>query len=289
MQRPIVAGATDQTIDVFILDSASTTGAGKTGLAYNTASLTCYYRKNATGSATALTLATQTVGGAHSDGGFVEIDSTNMPGWYRLDLSDTIVATSGFADVVLRGASGMVQCNVTIPIWAVNPMSANGFMTGVNSVAPPSNWNLTSIDANGRLDVIKIAGTTQTAGDIWSRLGAPAGASMSADIASVKTDTGTTIPALIAALNNISAAQVNAEVVDALNVDTYAQPGQATPAATTTIRLMLAYLYKAWRNQSTQTSSQYSLLNDDAVTVDQKATFADDGTTATRGEITTGP
>lgn len=67
-KRTIKAGATDQTVDIFIQDSSSTTGAGKTGLAYNTASLVCYYRKGATGSATALTLATQTVGGAHSDG-----------------------------------------------------------------------------------------------------------------------------------------------------------------------------------------------------------------------------
>ena len=88
MKKLIATGATDQTIDVFIQDSTSTTGGGKTGLAYNTAGLTCYYRKGATGSATALTLATQTVGGAHSDGGFVEIDATNMPGMYRLDLSD---------------------------------------------------------------------------------------------------------------------------------------------------------------------------------------------------------
>lgn len=50
----------------------------------------------------------------------------------------------------------------------------------------------------------------------------------------------------------ITAAQVNAEVVDALNVDTYAEIGQEAPAATQTLRKMLGYLYKAWRNRSTQ-------------------------------------
>lgn len=83
--------------------------------------------------------------------------------------------------------------------------------------------------------------------------------------------------------------QVNAEVLDVLNVDTFAQPGQATPAATTTIRLMLAWVYKAWRNRTTQTAVEYDLFNDDAVTVDQKATFSDNGTTADRTEIITGP
>lgn len=95
--------------------------------------------------------------------------------------------------------------------------------------------------------------------------------------------------AAIAALNNLSAAQVNAEVLDVLNVDTFAQPGQGTPAATTTIRLMVAYLYKLARNKKLQTATQFSLLNDDAVTVDQKATTSDDGVTGTVGELATGP
>jgi hypothetical protein len=84
-------------------------------------------------------------------------------------------------------------------------------------------------------------------------------------------------------------AEINAEIVDCLNVDTYAEIGQETPAATNTIRKMLAYLFKAFRNKKLQTASQYSLLNDDAATVDQKATVTSDGTTVTIGEITTGP
>lgn len=68
-----------------------------------------------------------------------------------------------------------------------------------------------------------------------------------------------------------------------------AQPGQETPAATQTWAKMLAYLYKAWRNKTTQTATAYNLFNDDASTVDQKATTADDLTTFTRGEVATGP
>ena len=83
MKKILKAGATDQTIDIFVGNSSSTTGAGLTGLVYNSAGLTCYYRKGATGSATALTLANQTVGGAHTDGGFVEVSAANMAGIYR--------------------------------------------------------------------------------------------------------------------------------------------------------------------------------------------------------------
>lgn len=86
-----------------------------------------------------------------------------------------------------------------------------------------------------------------------------------------------------------TAAEINAEVVDALSVDTYAQPGQGTPAATTSMKNMLAYLYKAWRNKTTQTATTYSLYNDDASTVDQKATTSDDGSTFEKTEVESGP
>jgi hypothetical protein len=94
--------------------------------------------------------------------------------------------------------------------------------------------------------------------------------------------------AAIAALNNLSAAQVNAEVVDALNTDTYAEPGQGSPGATVALSAKIGYLYKAWRNRTTQTASEYALYADDAVTKDQEAAVADDGTTFSRAEVTTG-
>jgi len=105
----------------------------------------------------------------------------------------------------------------------------------------------------------------------------------------IAADTTTDIPALIAALNNLSAAQVNAEVVNALNVDTYTEIGQEAPAATQTIRKMLGYLYKTWRNNKTQTSTTRKLFADDGTTVDQKATDSDDTVTFTKGEMGTGP
>jgi hypothetical protein len=117
-------------------------------------------------------------------------------------------------------------------------------------------------------------GDTPQTGDNFARLGAPAGASVSADIA---------------ALNDLSAAQVNAEVLDVLNTDTFAQPGQEAPAATQTVVGMVGYLYKAWRNKSDQTSSTYQLYADDTTTVDQKATVSDAGGTTTKGEVGTGP
>jgi len=98
-----------------------------------------------------------------------------------------------------------------------------------------------------------------------------------------------TTDALIAALNDLSAADVNAEVVDALATDTYAEPGQGTPAATASLAAKLGYLYKMLRNKKTTTATALNLFNDDASTVDQKATLSDDGTTFTQTELETGP
>ena len=146
-KRWIKAGVTDQTIDVFIQDSTSTTGAGLTGLVFNTSGLTCYYRKGATGTPTALTLATQTVGGAHSDGGFVAVDGTNMPGVYRLDLSDTIVASAGMVTLYLRGAANMVPLPLEIEVVAADIY--DGTRLGLTALPNVASGNAGAIITSG--------------------------------------------------------------------------------------------------------------------------------------------
>lgn len=123
----IKKASTDVTTYVFIQDSSKTTGEGLTGLAYNTASLVGYYVRPK-GSATAITLATQTVTGDHSDGGFVEIDATNMPGVYRLDLPDAVCATGVPSVVVmLKGATNMspVVLEIQLTDFDLNDASPN--------------------------------------------------------------------------------------------------------------------------------------------------------------------
>lgn len=92
----------------------------------------------------------------------------------------------------------------------------------------------------------------------------------------------------IALLNNISVADVNAQMLDVLNVDTFGEPGQGAPAATTTLEQKLAYIYKMLRNKIATTSALINVYNDDGTTVGQKAVLSDDGVTFTRGEFGTG-
>lgn len=87
----------------------------------------------------------------------------------------------------------------------------------------------------------------------------------------------------------LSAAQVNAEVVDAINVDTYAEPGQEAPPAATSIVKKIGYTYKFLRNRKTQDATTLKVYADDATTVDQKSTVSDNGTTYDQGEIASGP
>jgi len=114
------AGTTSKTLNLFIQDSTSTTGVGKTGLAYNTASLTAYYVRPRAAAAS-ITLATQTVTGAWSSGGFVEIDATNMPGWYRLDIPNAVLAAGvDSVGVLLKGATGMVPLPLEIDLGSID-------------------------------------------------------------------------------------------------------------------------------------------------------------------------
>lgn len=115
--RSIKKGAASQSVYFEFLDSTSTTGGRKTGLAYNTSSLTAYYVRNQ-GSAVAITLATlAAANSAFSSGGFKEVDSTNMPGVYRLDVPDAAFAAGAESVVItMRGATGMAQASLEIAL-----------------------------------------------------------------------------------------------------------------------------------------------------------------------------
>lgn len=150
-KREIKKGATNQTIDIFIQDSSSTTGAGLTGLAFGSSGLVCFFREGATATATALTLVTQTVGGVHTDGGFIEISSANMPGMYRLDLSDTIVSgTNPYVTMMLKGATNMSPLPIELQLVDYDPFDAVRLgLTALPNAAADAAGGLPISDAGG--------------------------------------------------------------------------------------------------------------------------------------------
>jgi len=211
MKLKIKEGTASKLIRIFIQDSSSTTGAGLTGLVYNSSGLTAYYLPEGDATATAITLATMTAG-TWASGGFDEVDATNMPGVYEVGLPDAVVdATSeGSVLVMLKGATNMA------PVLAEIELDAIDYRTG---------------------------------------------------------------------LNDISAAQVNAEVLDVLNVDTFAEPA-SIPAATSSLIDKISWLFTLNRNKLTQTSTTLTVRNDADGADIAASTVSDDGTTFTRGEYT---
>jgi len=78
-------------------------------------------------------------------------------------------------------------------------------------------------------------------------------------------------------------AQVNAEVVDVLSVDTFAELS-APPAATSSLKDKITWLFMYARNKVTQTATTRTLYRDDTTTVAGTSGTSDNGTTFTKGE-----
>lgn len=96
------------------------------------------------------------------------------------------------------------------------------------------------------------------------------------------------IDAAISSRSTLSTAQVNAEVVDVLTVDTLPELSQAQPATTPTFATGLMLLYMSLRNKLTQTATQMKLHNN-AGTVIAKSATSDDGSTFVRDTLASGP
>lgn len=118
MKQAIKLGVTDRTFLVFIPDSASTVGKGKTGLV--AASLTVSYARVETDNDVTVTDVTSslnnlsTLTDAHNDWGLLEVSATLAAGLYRLDVADAVFASGAW--------SAVVYVCVTSGLAAASPM-----------------------------------------------------------------------------------------------------------------------------------------------------------------------
>ena len=160
MKLIVKKGRTSLLVHLFIQDSTSATGAGKTGLAYNTSSLVCYRARSDDGNAggTSISLASATKG-TWTSGGFVEKDATNMPGVYEFGVPDNALA-SGSENVVtmFKGAAGMAPCVLEIQLVAFDPQdSVRQGMTALPNAAAEASGGLPTLSAaqasNGTINV----------------------------------------------------------------------------------------------------------------------------------------
>lgn len=124
----IVKGTTSKLVDIFAQDSSVTTGAGLTGLVFNTASLQAYYYLEGAASAVAISLVTMTLG-TWTSGGFKVVDGTNMPGVYQIGLPNAALTGANSVVVYVFGATNMAPCVLEIELTAVNNQDATVFGT----------------------------------------------------------------------------------------------------------------------------------------------------------------
>lgn len=251
-------GVVSQIFQVFIRDSSSTVGAGLGSLVFNTSSLVSGYHRNTDSTGTAITLATMTEG-TFTSSGFKVMTGTGIPtGCYQFCPPDAAFA-SGATSVFfwLSGATNMapllievdLDAQVDVTFWngtvvatpatagipdinvkninnvaAATPGAAGGlFIAGTNAATTITTGLTTHFI--GTLDVLTTyTGNTLQTGDGFARLGAPAGASVSADIAVINAKT-TNLPSdpadesLIIAATDAIMARVGAPVGASISAD----------------------------------------------------------------------
>jgi len=147
----IAPGSTSQSIELYL---------GATGLTVSTSGLSARYNRTRTASVS-IPLVARTIAQAWTSGGFAEVDATNMPGVYRLDIPDAALA-SGADDVtiVVRGASGtngavmtvklssggLTSAQTALAVWGASPAGYNDATT-FGGVVNQIDQTVTGIDS----------------------------------------------------------------------------------------------------------------------------------------------
>ena len=305
--RFIQKASTSQSIVIRIIDS--TTGLPENAVEHDTAGIDLWYRREAATKTSITEAALAALDSAYSAGGIELIGD----GYYRFDIPDAAFAIGANGVMIGGTVTGMIVIGDYIPLVDYDPQDTIRLgLTALPNAVVDAAGGLPISDAGG-LDLdTKLANTNEItvarmgALTDWINGGrldllldaipttAMRGTDSAALAATALTDATWTdakaafLDASIAALENISAADVNTQVSDVIKTDTISEMAQGAPAATPTLEDAIMYLYMYFRNEVTQTATVLSLKNDGG-TVITKATVSDDTTIFTKGEMVSGP
>lgn len=136
-----VRGSTSNIFEIFAQNAGATNGSGLTGLVFNSASLTAYYKYDNGSAATAITLANITTIGTFANNGFREVDSTNMPGLYEFDPPNAAFSNTTAKSVtfMLKGATNLAPVVFEVDLIGVDPQNATTMGIGALPNATPGN------------------------------------------------------------------------------------------------------------------------------------------------------
>lgn len=293
----------DTSVSVVIKIIDSTNGTPETGVVFNTSGIDLSYRREgaAVVAITEADLTTPALTDAWASGGFLAIGH----GYYRLDVPDAAFATGVSGVLIFGTVTGMVVIGEYVQLVDYDPFDAVRMgMTALPNAAADATGGLPISDAGGldldamntaavRLTAVRAAVLTDwiDAGRLDLLLDAiPTTAMRGTDSAMLAANGA--LEATVAALNNITTAQVNTECDTALTdyaAATVTLPGQGAPPLTPTRDEVKAWLYKNFRNRKRQSATLWELYADNETTVDSKATISDSGGLAIKQEIVTGP
>ena len=184
MKEIIKRGATSNILRVFLLDTASTTGAGKTALTSTSTGLIISTIADNEATATTYTAAATNVETVTTLGTFAaptagkcrfrEVDATNFPGVYEIHIADARYAVANSTQLLVS-----VQCTGVAPVIAEVQLVAIDLMdsvrlgiTALPNVAAGGNGGLPLGNASGEVTVGSLATTAQTntAAAVWNAL-----------------------------------------------------------------------------------------------------------------------
>lgn len=207
---------------------------------------------------------------------------TNLPA-----ITSNWLTAAGIATSALNGKGD----------WNIGKTGYALSAAGVQAIWDALTSALTTVGSIGK----KLVDSVTQTGDAYARLGAPAGASVSADIAAVKTDTGTTIPgrlpaALVSGRMDSSVGAMAANVVTASAINASALNGKGDwNIGKTGYALSAAGVQAIWdalTSALTTASSIGKLLVDNInATISSRSTYAGGdtpGTTTLLSRLTSG-
>lgn len=190
------------------------------------------------------------------------------------DTSYTIVAYDPFdsvrlgltalPNVVAAGNGGLPTVNASNQVKA----SVEAYASGMTPLQPTVAGRTLDVTATGE------------AGIDWANVGSP---TTTVGLSGTTIST-TQAVASVAALGATAKSDVNAEVVDALATDTYAEPS-GVPSATASLKDKIGWIQAVSRNKITQTATTQTLRNDGDSGTISTSTVSDDGTTFTRNKF----
>jgi hypothetical protein len=166
MKEIVKRGATSNIMRVFLQDSTSTTGAGKTGLLFSTTGLIIATIADNEATATAYTVAGSTIENITTLGTFAaptatkcrfkEVDATNFPGVYEIHIADARYAVANSTQLLVS-----VQCTGVAPVMsevqlvAVDLLDTVHFgLTAIPNVAQGTTGSLALGNATGQVTVV---------------------------------------------------------------------------------------------------------------------------------------